>query len=167
MSWGNYLFGFSGRINRAKWWLALLILIIVQMVIIGLTMVAQSEGINNILNLIYLLFSIWVSLAVGAKRLHDLNRTAAWLALFVGGPIVLLFAGLGLAGVSIGGTLMSGGEIDIAQMARLGGYAMIISVVWIALAIWALVWLGFLRGTVGPNQYGPDPLQPVALTTAA
>jgi uncharacterized membrane protein YhaH (DUF805 family) len=106
-------------------------------------------------------------LAVGAKRLHDLNRTAAWLALFVGGPIVLLFAGLGLAGVSIGGTLMSGGEIDIAQMARLGGYAMIISVVWIALAIWALVWLGFLRGTVGPNQYGPDPLQPVALTTAA
>jgi uncharacterized membrane protein YhaH (DUF805 family) len=25
--------------------------------------------------------------------------------------------------------------------------------------VWALVEIGFLRGTVGPNQYGPDPLE--------
>jgi uncharacterized membrane protein YhaH (DUF805 family) len=167
MSWGNYLFGFSGRINRAKWWLAVLILILVQIVITGATMAAQAEGAQDILNLIYLLFSLWVSLAVGAKRLHDLNRTAAWLALFFGGPLVLLFVGLGLAGVSIGGTLMSGNEVDVAQLARLGGYALILSALWLALAIWALVWFGFLRGTVGPNQYGPDPLQPAPLTTTA
>jgi uncharacterized membrane protein YhaH (DUF805 family) len=29
-----------------------------------------------------------------------------------------------------------------------------------AISIWALVELGFLRGTPGPNQYGPDPLTP-------
>jgi uncharacterized membrane protein YhaH (DUF805 family) len=28
-----------------------------------------------------------------------------------------------------------------------------------ALSIWGLVEIGFLRGTVGPNQYGPDPLE--------
>jgi uncharacterized membrane protein YhaH (DUF805 family) len=27
------------------------------------------------------------------------------------------------------------------------------------LGIWALIWFGCLRGTVGPNQYGPDPLE--------
>jgi uncharacterized membrane protein YhaH (DUF805 family) len=27
-----------------------------------------------------------------------------------------------------------------------------------ALLIWPLVELGFLRGTAGPNRYGPDPL---------
>jgi uncharacterized membrane protein YhaH (DUF805 family) len=27
------------------------------------------------------------------------------------------------------------------------------------LFIWALIWFGCLRGTVGPNQYGPDPLE--------
>ncbi|MDB6080255.1 MAG: hypothetical protein JWO82_4002 [Akkermansiaceae bacterium] len=26
--------------------------------------------------------------------------------------------------------------------------------------IWALIETGFLRGTVGPNQYGPDPTEP-------
>jgi uncharacterized membrane protein YhaH (DUF805 family) len=28
----------------------------------------------------------------------------------------------------------------------------------LAVSIWALVELGFLRGTSGPNQHGPDPL---------
>ena len=27
--------------------------------------------------------------------------------------------------------------------------------------IWALIECGFLKGTTGPNKYGPDPLQPV------
>jgi uncharacterized membrane protein YhaH (DUF805 family) len=33
-------------------------------------------------------------------------------------------------------------------------------------AIYLLVVLGFLRGTVGPNQYGPDPLGGTASATA-
>jgi len=28
-----------------------------------------------------------------------------------------------------------------------------------AISIWAIVVLGFLRGTRGPNRYGPDPLE--------
>jgi uncharacterized membrane protein YhaH (DUF805 family) len=28
-----------------------------------------------------------------------------------------------------------------------------------ALSIWGLIEMGFLRGTAGPNRYGPDPLQ--------
>ena len=35
------------------------------------------------------------------------------------------------------------------------------------ISIWGLVELGFLRGTVGPNPYGPDPLQPPAAASVA
>jgi len=29
----------------------------------------------------------------------------------------------------------------------------------ICISIWAVVEIGFLRGTAGPNRFGPDPLQ--------
>jgi uncharacterized membrane protein YhaH (DUF805 family) len=29
-----------------------------------------------------------------------------------------------------------------------------------AITVWAFVELGCLRGTVGPNRFGPDPLMP-------
>ena len=35
-----------------------------------------------------------------------------------------------------------------------------LSLAGLVVAVWGLVELGFLRGTVGPNQYGPDPLEP-------
>ena len=40
-----------------------------------------------------------------------------------------------------------------------GGLAIILGLAGFGISIWALVELGFLRGTVGPNQYGPDPLE--------
>ena len=80
--------------------------------------------------------------------------------LFVGGPILLLIVSLVAAGVSIGATAFSGETLDVSQLMRLGGFALIIFALWLGLAIWAFVWFGCLRGTIGPNDYGPDPLQP-------
>lgn len=42
------------------------------------------------------------------------------------------------------------------------GWWMLIILVPIVGVIWVLVELGFLPGTAGPNQYGPDPLAPAA-----
>jgi uncharacterized membrane protein YhaH (DUF805 family) len=39
------------------------------------------------------------------------------------------------------------------------GFVAVAGLVSLIISIWALVELGFLRGTPGPNQYGPDPLQ--------
>ena len=78
---------------------------------------------------------IWVGLAVATKRLHDRNRSAWWLVPFYALPVVL---------DGVGGAL---GEIGI-----------VLSLASFAISIWALVELGFLRGTPGPNPYGPDPL---------
>jgi uncharacterized membrane protein YhaH (DUF805 family) len=36
---------------------------------------------------------------------------------------------------------------------------MIIGVIFGIYAIYMLIQLGFLKGTAGPNNYGPDPLQ--------
>ena len=36
--------------------------------------------------------------------------------------------------------------------------ATVVTVVILAGSIWMLVEIGFLRGTVGSNSYGPDPL---------
>jgi uncharacterized membrane protein YhaH (DUF805 family) len=35
---------------------------------------------------------------------------------------------------------------------------MLFSLASLAISIWAFVELGCLRGTAGPNKYGPDPL---------
>ena len=41
----------------------------------------------------------------------------------------------------------------------MGTTAVIIGLLLFILWVWALIWFGCLRGTVGPNQYGPDPLE--------
>jgi uncharacterized membrane protein YhaH (DUF805 family) len=158
ISWGNLLFGFSGRINRAKWWLAVLVTVIISVVV--QLVVNISETIGGILALIGFIATLWIGLAAGAKRLHDLNRTAAWLVVFYGVPIVLLIILIAYAGMSFGAALLTGGEgIDPSALAGLGGVALIIIVLVMAVGIWSLIWFGCLRGTVGPNQYGPDPLE--------
>jgi uncharacterized membrane protein YhaH (DUF805 family) len=74
------------------------------------------------------------SVMVGVKCLHDRDKSGWWLLVFY-----LLPAILGMVPESVPGSL-------ILMLASF------------AVSIWALVELGFLRGTVGPNRYGADPL---------
>jgi uncharacterized membrane protein YhaH (DUF805 family) len=159
ISWGNLLFGFSGRINRAKWWLTILITVIISVVV--QIIVGISETIGGILALIGFIATLWIGLAAAAKRLHDLNRTAAWLVVFYGVPILLLIVLIAYAGMSLGTALLTGGveNLDTSALVGLGGFAIIIIALVLGIGIWSLIWLGCLRGTVGPNQYGPDPLE--------
>jgi uncharacterized membrane protein YhaH (DUF805 family) len=79
---------------------------------------------------------IWIGLAVATKRLHDRNKSAWWLVPFYALPVVLDGAG---------------NAVDAIM-------GIVLSLASLAISIWALVELGFLRGTPGPNAYGPDPL---------
>ena len=159
INWGHLLFGFSGRINRAKWWLTVLIAIIINIVtLIVATLLADTAA--AIVTFATSIILLWISIAAAAKRLHDLNRSAAWLVLFYGGPILLVAVLFAYAGVSVGAALLTGAEnIDPAALTRLGGVAILIIALAVVLGIWALIWFGCLRGTVGPNRYGPDPLE--------
>jgi len=156
------LFGFSGRINRAKWWLAVLVILIVSVVGAVIQQVTSNatSGIGAIVALVLSIVQIWISLAAGAKRLHDLNRTGAWLVLFVGAPFVLLGIFIAYAAATLDfNAILAGQTPSEPELMKIGGVTAILGLIWLALAIWSLIWFGCLRGTVGPNQYGQDPLE--------
>jgi uncharacterized membrane protein YhaH (DUF805 family) len=150
IDWGHLLFSFSGRINRGKFWLAVLIYIIISIVLTLITVIIGSQTVGNILGFIVNLAVFISGLSVAAKRLHDRNRSAWWLLVFYIVPGLLI--GIGMAMALYGALASSGG----GSMTTIGS---LLSLIGAGVAIWAFIELGCLRGTVGPNQYGPDPLE--------
>ncbi len=160
MGFINLLFSVSGRINRAKWWLAVvfwtvvwivsvLVLVIVFAQDIGRFSTADSAealrlvlsyGALAILFIALIVIPMMVSgIFVGIKRLHDRNKSGWWIVLFYVGPVITE-----ALGQNTGSPVL----------------AFVMSIASFVIAIWALVELGFLRGTIGANEYGPDPLAP-------
>jgi uncharacterized membrane protein YhaH (DUF805 family) len=141
---GQLLFSFQGRLNRQPWWIVSIIMIVILIVLFGALFAVAglallsgdlaALGLTGIVIIILYIPVLWISLALGAKRLHDRNKSAWWLLVFYVLPSVL--------------NLIPAGE----------GGKMILSLAGLAIFIWALIELGFLRGTTGPNNYGPDPL---------
>jgi uncharacterized membrane protein YhaH (DUF805 family) len=149
MNWRTLAFSFRGRLNRAKYWLVLLIGMVVSAICIGVEaslipglqmgIYGSPGGIMAVIGLttIVLLFVLWSSLAIGCKRLHDRNKSAVWLLLFWLAPSVLY---------------------AIGQSIGANGAGAFVALVGAAIAVWGLVEIGFLKGTDGPNDFGPDPL---------
>jgi uncharacterized membrane protein YhaH (DUF805 family) len=130
----SLLFGFQGRINRAKYWMATITYISVTIALVGLGFFFRFHTIFFVIAAIVFIVMTVSGVAVGLKRLHDRDMSGWWLLVFYLLPAVL--DGIG----------------------RALGVPVIFSLAGSAISIWALVVLGFLRGTSGANQYGPDPL---------
>jgi uncharacterized membrane protein YhaH (DUF805 family) len=150
MDWTTLLFSFNGRINRAKYWLAVLIYMVVWTAFFVIIFVwLGGLNVDNLwsfagkglliwlVGLILLILGTWSGFAVGVKRLHDRDKSGWWILLFWLGP-----------------SMLGGGQTMTPDLG--GGF--ILSLAATAIAIWAFVELGCLPGTPGPNQYGPDPL---------
>jgi uncharacterized membrane protein YhaH (DUF805 family) len=148
MPMSQLLFSFSGRLNRKPYWLTTLAMIAILIaLILVVALMAGGVGVLTggsgaglgfffiIMLILYLPF-LWVGVALGIKRLHDRNKSGWWLLLFWVLP----------------GILQGVGE-------QIGTAGVVLSLVGLGISIWGLVEMGFLRGTVGPNQYGPDPLE--------
>jgi uncharacterized membrane protein YhaH (DUF805 family) len=149
MDWTNLLFSYQGRINRAKFWLAVLVFFAAGIVaqIVGLAMSdALGQLLINVVSLVCFVSGIFVAI----KRLHDRDKSGWWLLLFYIAPGVLMTIGLI---VGIFGLVAESG----------GSTGWLIFLAGVAIGIWGFVELGCLRGTVGPNQFGPDPLALQAL----
>lgn len=139
IDFGSLLFGFSGRINRAKYWLACGIYAATTIIAWLLALVLGFGVPWFILIAIIYIAMIVSGIAIGIKRLHDRDKSGWWLLVFYLVPGVL--SGLG---ASI-------------------GLHLIFSLASLAISIWMFVELGCLRGSTGANQYGPDPLPAQAL----
>jgi len=87
---------FSGRAGRSEFWFFVLFSIIVNIV---LNIIGQfSEMAGAVLSIIFFLGTIIPSIAVGARRLHDIDRTGWWqliaLIPIVGTIVLIIFYAL-------------------------------------------------------------------------
>lgn len=145
----SFLFSFDGRINRSKYWFALVIyaaagLVFIMILFIALGMLDPSDR-TSLLGLLPILVlaapmvvaSIWSWAATTIKRLHDRDKSGWWMI-----PFFVLPSILQKAADWIGGTYG----------------AIAVGLVVVAIGIWSFVETYCLKGTSGSNRFGPDPL---------
>ena len=133
MPWLESLFGFRGRLGRLRFFgmSCLNAITFGLLMIVGLAMIhLHSLVIGGVLALIGFILLTWVSLALQWKRLHDLGYSG-WYAI-----AIVVFSNI----VQI-----------IARTHHLVG--LLLGLIDLAIAILLL----FIRGTNGPNGYGPAP----------
>ncbi|MEJ0042476.1 MAG: DUF805 domain-containing protein [Rhizomicrobium sp.] len=183
MGLGHYLFGYSGRINRAKQWAGLLVGIVFLCLFwalfgatVGFTAIADmmqkkttaaalfgSQAFHTFLLaacVLYLL-NLYVAFAIMTKRLHDRNKSAWWILVFIVLPFILqipAFAALP-AQLAHFQAVMAALQAHMpppppveTPLVLIGRAAALI------ISLWMFVELYILRGTVGDNRFGPDPL---------
>jgi len=160
---------FSGRAPRKEYWLFVL-----AMVILGV--IAQIIEINaglyymvglapvGILSILTVLALLIPSTAVAVRRLHDTNRSWAWL-IIVYLPAIILFALNIIAVGSMMGVVGSGAdEANSEMLSTFVGLGIASAFLFIPIGVIQLVgvvWLFVLfvlKGTEGENRFGPDPL---------
>lgn len=73
----NKLFSFSGRARRTEYWLTYIVVSILGYLITDLSETVDSVG-SSILFLALSIIIVWVGLAVGARRCHDLGHNGFW-----------------------------------------------------------------------------------------
>lgn len=103
------------------------------------------------IGLIYIAY-LWSKLAVYAKRLHDRGRSAWWLVVYLGVPLLLM-----------GYACHSAAPCFVAGMAAIHHGALPVRIAhWVSVLIglWVFIDLFCLKGTKGANKYGADPLEP-------
>jgi uncharacterized membrane protein YhaH (DUF805 family) len=142
MSMTQLLFSFQGRLNRKPYWMTVIatMVIIIVLLLFALILIREHRfefaGLTLVLLVILYIPLIWIGLAIGAKRLHDRDKSAWWLLVFYAAPGILSTAGNRMEDVGF----------------------IILHIISFGISVWAFVELGCLRGTPGPNRYGPDPL---------
>lgn len=175
------IFKFDGRLNRAPFWgysiLVFAVILIIQSVVLSSALgpsVAvlidqlQRGEVPAVTDMISMFTSAgqqmgWIALilqvlfsyplaALCVKRRHDRNRSGIDVWILIGANLLvtlLMLLGIGMTTTEIQGVAVPAP----AQWMQL---------VQLALAIFGLylfIVLAFLKGTVGANSYGPDPLQ--------
>jgi uncharacterized membrane protein YhaH (DUF805 family) len=151
-SWANFLFSFEGRVSRSQYLKGIILVIIFmwffEFAIIGLVLYALSGGsVEGFLVLgskaqlpvpaklgayVVTLPFYWPVLALGLKRLHDFGQ---------GWGLFILLALLGASSMFA----------DLMENSAIVNYTLVANLA-------ADVLIAAIRGTTGPNQYGPDPL---------
>jgi len=135
--------------NRAKYILASLLWVFGFCVfaLFYFTTDSPNSAQSWILATIFAVPGIWSTSVLGIKRLHDRNKTGWWMV-----PVWLVPSFLDRA----------------SSVAERGGNFMlqvICIAISVAVGLWIFVEFFCLRGTIGPNPYGDDPVTTDISTT--
>ena len=173
MDWKYLFMSFEGRIGRKSWWLGTIAMIVVAIILYLILSAIMGTGISAMMNpekvmepgfmesymrsaawqqLISLVLLGYPATALMSKRLNDRERPS-WMKWVFWAPTVLSVL-LGLTGMAYTSTDMGNG----VMMPTPTMLTTVLGVLSIIVGVWALVELGFLRGTDGDNQHGQNPL---------
>jgi len=149
------LFRFKGRLNRAPYWGYSMLMVAVILLpfmayaaTIGYQLASQgtlseadvSQAINDRMFwplIAVMLATLWPSMALIAKRLQDHDKS---------GALALPLLAPGIA-YNVSSLISSDGPVTLG----LAGLSILVS-------LFSFIYLGCMRGTVGPNRFGNDPL---------
>lgn len=163
----SFLFSAKGRISRSQFWLrwfrpfSLILVISAPLIAVaagGITALGRGTDqgaiiLAFVLSLLVfpLLFFLmaWSLTVVLIKRIHDRNKSG-WLILAIWVPAAFQFAFAAAQG-SISTAIFSPHQDS-------SGIATSVALIQDAVFIWLFIEFGCMRGTIGPNQYGPDPI---------
>lgn len=144
-SFGQFLFSASGRISRKQFWLRwalpyYVILILLVILTAGAAAGGSASGaaVLGIITLLFVLITLWPSIAILVKRIHDRNKSG-WLALILYVPILL-------------------SDIISATAGPQNAASMLLNIIVLVVGIWFFVEFGCMRGTIGANKFGADPV---------
>ena len=134
---GNYA-TFSGRANRGEywWWTLAGFLIALALAIVDASVFGTPPGEAGPLSGVWSLIIFIPSLAIGARRLHDTDRSGWWLL----APSVLIVAATALSVPELG---LGATPATLLVVQALAFVSLLMLLVWLS-----------QRGTAGPNRFG-------------
>jgi len=139
MDWAYLLTSFEGRIGRKTFWIAIAVLVAAEILAHFVAEAFQGDRLSAIIDLAF----TYPEFAIAAKRANDRDLPIWILIVFFGGGALLdLLTVLGLAGNNEKPSVLS----------------LVIAVPFTVMLVALMIELGFRRGTIGPNRYGPDPV---------
>lgn len=132
MNWKNLLFSFEGRVGRGPYWMFFVVMLVVFGGLMALSMVAMMNaedpssagGMASMPMMVAMLLFVWPSLAIQAKRWHDVDKSAWWILIglvpAVGGLIAIVFNGFiaGTPGANRFGPAPASASVPAPVMAR-------------------------------------------------
>jgi uncharacterized membrane protein YhaH (DUF805 family) len=139
MDWAYLLNSFEGRISRKTFWIGMAVLVSAEILGHLVAQTLQGDRLSAIVDLAF----TYPEFAIATKRAHDRDLPIWILIVFFGG----------------------GAMLDLLTVLQLTGsddqpsaLSLVIAVPFTVLLVALLIELGFRRGMIGPNQYGPDPV---------
>jgi uncharacterized membrane protein YhaH (DUF805 family) len=153
--WMDFVYLFTslqGRINRAKWWTGNVILFAIGL-IPGLIIIFNGPATttSNVINTLVYILLVYPGYALAAKRFQDRDKVGTtalygYIPSYIATSL-LVFSPEEQVGPGVPHAWSTWTTLVV-----------ICVLVVIGIGIWFLIELGMLRGTLGPNRFGPDPL---------